>query len=77
MANIKIGTVTLQTIELTPSFIAQCVHAQTSAHTLVDYVNSMLQTPREDEWKIQVLLNEANNLSDFVDSLIKAIEMSK
>ncbi len=73
MANIKISTVTLKTIELTPSFIAQCVRAQTNAHTLVDYVNSMLQTPHEDEWKIQILLNEANNLSDFVDSLMEAI----
>lgn len=77
MANIKISTVTLQTIELTPSFIAQCVHAQTNARTLIECVNSMLQTPHEDEWKIQILLNEANNLSDFIDSLIEAIETSE
>lgn len=77
MANIKISTVTLKTIELTPSFIAQCVHAQTNAHRLIECVNSMLQTPYEDEWKLQILLNDANNLSDFVDSLMEAIETSK
>lgn len=77
MANIKISTVTLKTIELTPSFIAQCVRAQTNARTLIECVNSMLQTPHEDEWKIQILLNETSNLSDFVDSLIEAIETSK
>ena len=32
MAKIQVSTVTLKTIELTPSFIAQCVHAQTNAH---------------------------------------------
>lgn len=73
MANIKISTVTLKTIELTPSFITQCVRAQTNANTLVDCVNSMVQTPHEDEWKIQILLNEANNLSNFVNSLMEAI----
>ena len=81
MANIKISTVEVKAktkaILADPAFVMKCCFARTDAHTLVDYVNSMLQTPHEDEWKIQILLNEANNLSDFLDSLIGAIVTSE
>lgn len=81
MANIKISTVEVKAktkaILVDPTFVMKCCFAKTDANTLVDCVNSMLQTPHEDEWKIQILLNEATNLSAFLDSLMGAIVTSE
>ena len=81
MANIKISTVEVKAktkaILADPAFVMKCCFARTDADTLVDYANSMLQTPHEDEWKIQVILNAATNLSAFLDSLIGAIVTSE
>lgn len=81
MANIKISTVEVKAkakaILVDPAFVTKCCFAKTDAHRLIECVNSMLQTPYEDEWKLQILLNDASDLSDFVDSLMEAIGTSE